>query len=209
MNYADLAPIVAIDAMGAPEPLIVRRIAEAAHEFFRLSRAYKHSVTPAIVEAEQSVVAISPPSGTSLVEVEEVWLGSKQLFFRTEGQLSAEFDDWETASGGPRYYRVQGASVRLVPYPEVDTISKLRIQCALTPTVTAESIADEPGLTYQDALIDGAKYRLLSMPKKPWSSPTEAGLALGRFTIRLNEARILARNSGSSGISLRVRPRFL
>lgn len=208
MNYADLAPIVAIDAMGAPEPLIVRKIAETANEFFRLTRAYEFDSNPAIITANTKLIGLTLPADTVLCEIVEVRLGPDKVWPRADRQLQNEFGLWENAEGTPRYYKVIGGQVRVVPFPTSNTTDQLRIKASIAPTVTAESMADEPGLRYQDALINGAKARVLAMPKKAWTDPATAGIFQQEYATRLNEVRLLARNGGSSEASIRVRPRF-
>ncbi len=209
MNYVDLAPIVGIDVMGAPQPLIIRKIAEAANDFYRRTRAYAVDSTPATVAANTLTVNLALPADTTLCEVDAVRLGGQKLWPRRDGDLVDEFGVWESATGRPKYYRAGANQIRLVPYPVATDPDQLRIRFTVAPTLTAEQIADEPGLRYQDALINGAKALLLSMPKKPWTDMEMAGVFQMQYQNRLNEVRILVRNEGSSRLQTRVTPRFV
>jgi len=209
MNYVDLAPFVAVDALGAPQPVIMRKLAEVANEFFRLTRAYEVKLTPAAVAADTKNVTLTLPSDTILCEVTGVRLGSAKLWPRLDRQLEEELGEWETAEGTPKYYRTEANTIRLVPFPVVEEAGPLRASYTVAPTLTATSVADEPGLRYQDALIAGAKAMVLAMPKKEWSDPQLAAIFQAQYQTRLNEVRILVRNGGSSEQQLRVRPRFV
>lgn len=209
MNYVDLAPIVAIDVMGAPQPLIVRKIAEAANEFFRHTRAYAVDFTVSPLAANTQTVNLSLPAETALCEVDTVRLAATKLFPRKDGALVDEFGEWELATGRPKYYRVTANQLRLVPYPVATENSSLRVRFSVAPTLTAEQMADEPGLRYQDALINGAKALLLAMPKKAWTDLEAAGIHQALYRNRLNEVRILVRNEGASQAQSRVTPRFV
>jgi hypothetical protein len=209
MNYADLAPIVAVDVMGAPQPLVIRKIAEAANEFFRLTRAYEVDRTPATVSANTQTITLVPPTGTAFVEVNMVKLGPKKLVPRTRRQLDEDEYEWEVRTGTPDFYSAVGGTIRLVPYPIVSAPELLRVNYSVSPLLTAQSVADEPGLAYQDALIAGAKARLLAMPKKSWADLASAGVFQAEYMKRVNEVRIQVRNGGSSEQQMRVRSRFI
>jgi hypothetical protein len=208
MNFSDLAPIVAIDVMGAPLPLVTRKLAETANEFYRLTRAWEHRQTQSTVPDGTALVPLTPPADTVPLEVTRVRLGAEKLWPRTDAQLEEEFGQWETAVGRPRYYRVEGSSVRLIPAANQLFAEALRIHFTVAPPVTANSIDDEWGLPYQDALIDGARARLLVMPKKDWTDTASAVIFQEIYMRRLNEVRLLARNAGTSEVQLRALPRF-
>jgi hypothetical protein len=206
VNYQDLAPIVAIDVMGAPNPLIVRKIAEAANEFFRLTRAYEVTTAPTSITANTKVVALTPPTGTDFLEINEVWLGGTRLYPPANLRLP---DGWEQTTGRPERYVPQGPAIRLHPYPIENLVDQVVIKYAVVPKLTAISIPDEVGVEYQDALIEGAKARLLAMPRKDWADRQAAGDARSLFVMRVNETRLKVRNKGSSEVQYRVVSRFV
>lgn len=206
MNYADLVPLVSVSALGAPTPLVLAKIAEVAEEFFRLSRAYSVTTTPGILTANQQSIAFTPPAGTYLLEVADVKFGGVPLKFRPEDEL---VENWEVLTGEPTNYLVAGNTVRVIPYPTVDTTKLAKVRYTVAPLISARSLDDAVAVPWQTALIHGAKAKLLSHPKAEWADAAAAGIAYAEYQRLLNEARIRARNQGSSEIQLRVRPRFV
>lgn len=206
MNYTDLAPIIAIDAIGAPTPLIVRKIAEAAHEFFRKTRGYTYTQTLNPVPANTKSVALTPPVGTVFIETVLVRLNGQTLPPPMNLQLNG---DWESIKGRPASYLPAVGAIRLFPYPETQIDEALTIEFALAPLLTATSIDDSVGLANQDALIAGAKARVLSMPRKEWADPIAARSEELRFKELINERRLLARNNGTAQALYRIKSRFV
>lgn len=206
MKYADLAPLIAIEAAGAPVPLISLKLAEAAHEFFRLTRAYIVEQRLTSVAAQTKTVALDVPPQTAFIEVSLVRLGSKQLTFLPSDKRPADLENYV---GSPRHYTVDGSTVRLVPYPEQDISEPLVISFSVQPLLTAKGVADPIGQVHQDAMLAGAKSRLFRMSRKDWTDVAAAGIEEVEFRRLVNEARIRARNEGSSETDVRARGRFV
>ena len=205
MNYADLVPLIQVSAMGAPQPLVLAKIAEVAEEFCRLSRIYVVAPAATVLTANQKNVTFTPPTGTYLLEVAGAKLNGVPLKYRPESEL---VENWEALTGDPTNYLVEGNSVRVVPYPAVTTTHQVRVKYTVAPLLSTRTLDDVVAIPWQTALIHGAKAKLLSHPKADWADSAAAGIEYAEYQRLVNEARIRARNQGSSEIQLRVRPRF-
>lgn len=204
MKYADLVPIVSFDAIGAPAPRAAYAVAQAAHEFFRLTRTYVVEMDPAKLIANSTTFDLDLPSNTLLVEVNQVKYGSQVVESKLPEQLPG---GWEDLTGSPSFYLVQGSALRLVPYPIAKSDTLMRAKFAVHPMLTASEIPDDLGDKFRDALINGAKGFLLADVGKPWTNPGAAAAFRAEYMRTVNEQRILERKGGSRTTSLQVRMR--
>lgn len=206
MKYTDIAPLVAFDVMGAPAPRVAYAVAQAAHEFFRFTRTYKVEMDPAKLPANVSEFDLEIPTNTLLLEVSKVTYGGRPVDGRTPAQLSG---DWESRTGDPDQYLVQGDTLRLIPYPVEKKPTLLSVTFTVTPLLTATEIPDDIGQRFQEALINGAKYFALIDVNKPWTNPNAAAVFRSEYMATVNEQRILERKGGVRDASLQVKMRRL
>lgn len=238
MLYKDIAPLVAVDAMGAPQPRVIGALAQAANEFFRRTHGYKLTMPLQPIEVGQTKVSLYIPATTTLVAVTEVrYNGSSPLTPTTTLQLPS---NWETLTGVPDRYLVGSFAsgqdyvdetyidddylaadptaappepkfdtVRFVPYPnDAGQTGEALLTYAVTPLLAATSVPDGVGYRYMAALVAGAKSFVLADVDKPWSNPKESANKRGEFERLINEA-MLESKYGHASTQARVRMRRL
>lgn len=206
MRYADLAPMIQVDVIGAPVPLIASKMAECAHEFFRLTRAYQVTQRQASIPAGTKLVALTIPDGATLLELVRVKRGSMNLRHTEQDRIPANVD---LIVGPPTYYAAEGKAVRLFPSPEGDLVEPLAVTFSVQPTLQARTLPDDIAERWQPALLAGTKSRLFRMSKKEWTDPAAAQWEEMEYQRLVNEARIAVRNEGATEMDLAVQGRFV
>lgn len=170
--YDDVMPF----CPGAPLVLAQQEIRAAAIEFFAKSLCYQIQLTPFnAVNNQADYTLTSQITTTAIEQVLEVTYnnGAPLRFVRRIRDLHAAYGPgWDAvAAGTPLYAYVnpQATSVKLQPKP--NGTSSIAVLAAIKPTHASTAIQDDD-LYQQHRLVisEGAKWRMLKMPKKPWTN---------------------------------------
>jgi hypothetical protein len=210
VGYQEMVGLVATSAPGCPTPMIMDALSRSGFEFCQKSSAWQFISDPQSVRANTHTYEIETPSGTVVTELITVTYAGVPLTPKTTSDLDNIFQGWHTATGTPAYYfRPTDGEVRLVATPAATQLKVLVTTVAVAPKIIGGAGIDSDVFNkYQEALISGALYRLLMMPKKDW---TDAGLAQfheARYRSGIGQARVVALAANSTA-ELRVRaPRF-
>lgn len=189
--YTDFYDEIMPDVPGLIPTLATQAIRDAVIEFCRLSKRYTYSPSAINVVADTHTYAITPPAGTVVYTEKSVFYNDLKINPASEQELDALYKDWRetTGSGVPKYfYWPSQNNIRLVRTPDESITGGLELTVILKPTRASTSCPDWILEDYVDAISHGAKYRLFSMQRKPW---TDAGLAqfhYGEFKTRCAEA---------------------
>jgi hypothetical protein len=185
-----------------PTPIIEHELKRAAQAFFTGSKAWIITPTETAVAADTAEVAVALGDATvEMVQILKGWYDSANLDILAVGDLDARYvDDWTEHTGSPTdMVQMSPFSVRLYPIPEVDASTGLKVRVAVRPSESSTGLPDDIAAKFRDAMITGAKARLMLYPGKPWTN-VELGAAMSAlFEQQIDSARLAAFKSFGRG----------
>lgn len=112
-----------------------------------------------------------------------------------ERKAIESFPEWwnDDDAGVSYWYLVDNDTIRLYPVPTQDFTLFLR--AAFRPERDSESFDDDLYKDWADVIAEGAKFRLFTMPEKPWTNPNAALLARSQYEKGVSRAIILVRRN--------------
>jgi hypothetical protein len=197
------------DVPGVTQPVAKNAIRNAAIEFCDRSNVWvvDHDLMASI--ANVGAYQFEPPNGAVVAAVKDSWFNGMPLTPRTAGQLADEFIDWTAKVGTPVYYLQENTEeLILVPMPSAALANAIKAKVALKPSRASTGIERWIFEKYLEEITHGAKGKLFSMQKKPWSDANLAIFHLGQFDDGIHKARLDA-TKGHTNAPLRTRAQFL
>lgn len=150
---------------------------------------------------------ITVPSGMAFVKGLSAWLNDAPIDPIPQDDLDNEFNNttfgwvgvnWRTDVSLPtRYYFPDDSTVGLAMPP--NAAGNLRILAALKPSRSSTVFPTWIFERHIDAVAHGAKAKVMSIPKKPYSDPQMGVYHMGMFDGLVADARIQAARSRSRG----------
>ena len=198
--YPDVIP----DLPGAPFPLVDHHLRNAAIDFCERSKALVVDLDPIDAVSGLQAYDLPLPSGTDLVEIAGARFSGKKITPKSPAYLDANREDWNTEQGTPEHYTQQGKdSLLLVPIPQVDAATAIKIKAAVKPSNTSTGVDDWFYAQFRKAIAAGCKAVMMAMPDEKWSNPDRVALNAGIFDAAANDAT----GDAANGFT-RARPRF-
>lgn len=196
VEFSELLSEILAAAPACPLPTIVRTMRNAARELCEDSDCYRYTLENTVVVRNQTDVALSLPTGTTLHRPIVLVLDGKPLSPYSTTLLHRDAADWRDEPGEPRYWMRSTAGVNfiaLAPVP-VETYSKngLKGEVALKPARDATGMDEVFMDRFQNPLIDGALATILSIPSAPWYAPDVASYHKQLFDRAKDDARAIA-----------------
>ena len=193
MNIADILPLLLIDAPECPDIVATNALISATRDFCDQSNAWNEIQDPFTIIDNTDIYDIDVPSDGLVVMVMDAWSPTYQLTGKSMEQISQLLPNWQKATGSqPIYFSSQPASgeIRLFPMPLNAQRLQLTMRVSYKPTRTATTIDDGLLDDYQDALLAGARAKLMMQPGKAWSNPQLAQMNGQLFAREIVNARI-------------------
>lgn len=186
--------MIEINALAAPEPLILQSIRQAALRFCERTRLWRDSDIIRTDGADPEPISV--PNDSVLFEVFACSQGHKALHPITFAKLAEERPHWRIEpvgnTGGSRWYIC----------PEFGTIQAiprcagiLVVETIVKPSATAESLPDFLFENYGQDIANGASAMVLAKPNVAFGNMQLAGALNGAFETRLASLS----NAGSTG----------
>lgn len=194
---------------GAPPSALVKHaIRNAAIEFCTRSWVWVLDQGPIPVVANLNEYDWQPPSNTEVARILVAWLEKKPLTPKTRNELSAMYGDYMRATGTPVYF-IQDVPSKLivVPKPTANITDGVTAKIAVKPKRAATGLDSVIFERWADDIANGAKARLMRMPKKPWTSAANASDYEAKFEDAIATAKLEMTRS-FAGARLRVKPNF-
>lgn len=191
--------------------LAEHEIKRAAQEFFERSRAWSVTLERVGVGAGQPEIELAADdSGQDIVRVEKAWYDDKVIEPITVEQLDDAFnDDWTLHTGRPTKYVIQSPSViRLYPSPDIAAASGACFRVSVRPSERSSGVPVDLGSKYRNAIVAGAKARLMMYPEKAWTRLDMAAVEMSVFNAAIDKANIDAARAHGAG-RIPSRPRFV
>lgn len=187
MKLTDFLP--GVDVAGAPQPLAVRAVFNAIEELCQRSTIWRVTLDYEPILKGFAEYTLQPPQDTEVVQVINLWAGTRKLWGKGEDQLDHEHPSWRSACGAPSCFSPTGPDTfLLVPRPtKTQALGLTHIRVALQPTVTATEV---PSLfsRYRRCIESGAKAYLYGLDKKPWTDAVAADRENRRFRQLISRA---------------------
>lgn len=208
MQLADFYPYVSPDLPGCPDETLRRAIVQSVQTLCKKAHVWRELQDPVALVDNVREYEPDVPSGARIVNIEEVFCGSRPLDAVTLASLKWKLPDWQTSQGNePVFY--MGANdwgvINLYPLPKNPTGS-ITMRVEFEPLMTATALPDFLLQRYQDAIEMGVKARCMIMSKVAWSDPVMAGYWRTQFESAVGDATINMLHERNSG-SIRVQPR--
>lgn len=209
MKITDLVRFVAVDVQGCPGPVIELAILETAIDFCRKTFAWGEIQDPVpVINGIQQYDVDMPTDGT-VVAIRNVWGFSRELLPKPMVEIQRLLPNWlDGRSNQPVYYNAADtdpAFIRLFPIPE-GASGTLVMRVVYAPKITSTTLDDALVERYREALISGAKARLMLNPGRSWSNPALAGVHTGIYDRAKVEAKLAVLSDNSPGTTI-VQPR--
>ena len=189
--FQDLAHYILPHAPDVPLPLIEQVLNASAREFCRSSTAYRGKCDPLTLVEGLSTYELSCPQGLRATEILSGTYNGQQL-----APLSAVLED-QTPHAPVRGYYQTDQNVVIVGTPERTEVNAVEFLVSFSPKLLTYEIDEKILEEYQETIVNGALYNLLSMPGKSWSSPAANDYAQ-KFYAGIEEAKQRADNDNTA-----------
>jgi hypothetical protein len=209
MKTADLLPYLLAETPAVPDVTAKQALTLAAIEFCRETLLWDELQDPITVIDKVHTYDLEAPTDAGIVAVKQVWAADRELVPVVLAKLVQVMPNWQTAQGSdPVYYNTAAdwSTVRIFPTPMNANRQKLVLRVIYQPTVTSTTLPDFLVNNYLEALLSGAKARLMAMPQKAWTNNDLAAYHKGLFDAAIIQARIDSIHERSPG-TVTVRPR--
>jgi hypothetical protein len=165
----------------------------AAREFCERTMALTMRGAATATDTDEDY-ALTFTGGYETVKVRRVWYDGRKLTPINVEQLSEDnAEDWADEFGTPvRWTHDQSIDrIRLVPRHEGPD-KPIAYLASVKPPVTGAGLRDDFAKRYYEAIGDGALWRVLAIPRRPWSDPNQAALCKARFDAEADTAHAMA-----------------
>jgi hypothetical protein len=163
-NFYDL---VAPQLPGCPLAAMDIALRQAAIAFCEQSLAWRFDHPPIAVEPGTSAYPLVPPADSTVHAILHAALDGREIGCGTGDCDMAERNRDGHLSGIPLYIFGGTGFLALVPAPSANGI--LSLSMALKPSPASAGLGEREFDEYQEAIVHGALFRLMSSPKKPYT----------------------------------------
>lgn len=164
----DLIPLVAPWVPGAPNNMIELELRDALIEFCEDTEAWTETVTMDQV-ADQAEYEISLTNEASIQRVMEVLVKTN---------TSQDYDDLRRSPYPVEYYKLNADGDTIVFYnnnePSQTITDGIQFKFALRPQDRTEELSGDLLDRYGRGIAKLARYKMMTVPKKPYYNPQEA-----------------------------------
>lgn len=208
MNIDDLVSFVRLETPGILDVIIVQAIAATAMDFCIRTKVWDEIQDPISLIDRQSQYDLDAPTDAQVCGVTDVWAADRELTPITMGALSRVLPNWQSAQNSqPQYYNTARDldALTVYPIPLGAAGMLLTFRAYYAPRITSTTLPNFLAARYHDALISGAKARLMVQVEVPWSNPKMAIFHQGIYDAALFQAVANKFHDGVTG-SVRSKP---
>jgi hypothetical protein len=200
-NLDDLVVPLRVHAPGASLSLLKQAYREAARKFFQETRAWRETVS-VTSGANPATYTLGPdPANAEAFDAMLVKRNNDTLRKATRSQFKARYATGST----PVAFRVGAAdTLFLAPEPASSIASELAVIAALRPTRAAAELDDEVVDHFEEALLDGARWKLLMMPES-WGNSSKGEYYRKNFQDAIDRYRGTAADDHQVGVIRKTR----
>jgi hypothetical protein len=194
--YSDLVAEVHLHCPGAPIPLIMSKLREAAREFCERSTAYRVEIDAITTIPSVADYEVDVPMDTVLVEPIVMWFDGQPLEPASEVLLNQKLGgDWATTRGSPEYvYKASGNTLKLIPVPAKIGALKVTGVIALKPARNSLGLVEWFVEDYYEGIVACANYLMAIMRGTDWYEPNIAAGFYADYQEKADAAKRKANN---------------
>lgn len=222
--FSALLPGLMIDVIGCPDMLAETALRNSSIDFFKRSLCWRGMLDSIQVYAGIGEYSLdSPVSGARVIRVYGVTLklpstdpavaeSVVNLTPKTPQELSAINPSWRIpqivgvypSPMATRYYTQDSQGLLLIA--GVPTVNgSMDVLGSLAPTLASTGIDSVMAEDHYEALIHGAKARLMAIPQKPWSDPPLAAYHANAFESAISTANVGSAKGFQSHVPLHTK----
>lgn len=215
VDLVTLFPDVLPEVPACPEPTALNALRMAATRLCRFAPVWQHEPAAFAVAADQAeydlaVVGDLPSYGKAVRVMSPILVngGDRRIYPTLRDRLNSTVAGWEKRTGSTvETYFMHGQNVlRVTPIPDSTCTDQLSLRLWMRPSDDAQQI-DDVLLEYRDAIADGAKFRLMSMPGQPWTQPQMAVVYGRQFNNAMRVAyAATSKDYTDASLSVQMRP---
>lgn len=209
MQLDAFLPYLLVDLPACPDVTAKQQLVLTAIEFCRETLSWDEIQDPLTLVDGVNAYELDAPQGGQVATVKQVWASDRELTPVSMARLVEVIPNWQTAQGSQAQYYVgdqDWKSIRVYPIPLDPQGQRITVRAAYQPVLAAASLPDFLATIYMDAILAGAKARLMSTPGRQWTNHKLAADHRAAFDAALIQARIDILHERVQG-SLQVRPR--
>jgi hypothetical protein len=177
------------DVPGCPMVAMDFALRQSAIMFCIQSLAWRYEHPPISVVVDTDEYLFAPPADALVHAVLYAEFNDKEIDVNTRPN-DMQIWNWRHSTGTPQYLLGGSTTLTLVPNPDVE--GTLTLTVAVKPADNSIGIDDSIFTEYKDAIVHGAKGRLMMSPKKPYTDPQLAAMHLHEFAVRTTAAGVRA-----------------
>jgi hypothetical protein len=221
--YGDFLPGILVDVPGCPDIAVEREVRNAAIQLCRKSLCWRQQLDPVQVFANISGYSLdSPQNEARVIKIYDAVLTTpsadplaspdvRQLFPKTPQALDMASPGWRyplSATTNPYplptnwYTQDDPSQILLAGVPAMD--GSLTILASLVPLMTSTGIDSWVAEQHYEAIVHGAKARLMAIPQKPWTDFNLAAWHSGEFDKAIGSANAEAAQAFQSDAPIRT-----
>jgi len=184
--WSEFYDLTVPDLPGCPMGVLNYALRQSAIAFCEQSQAWKFTLDDIAVEANTGVYAlINTPVGSIVHVITYAKFNDTEISPNTS-ESNIPIWNWRDQTGIPEYVLGGPTAVTLVPTPNLN--GTLKLIAVLKPTPVAEGIDDDIFNEYREAIVHGAKSRLMLSPKKPYTDASLGTYHNQQFAIKTASA---------------------
>jgi len=210
-NVSEFKNLVAVDVMPCPDPIMNREVVSAILEFCQKTSVLLidfeidiSDETPATPQDSVDVDVSTYTSGVRPCSIHEIMVDSVRYTPRARNILTdvTYFTSQNSLDTWKFFHIVDEDTVRVFDMSSDDGV--IWFNMAVKPLRTATSVDDVLFEDHSEAIVAGAKWKLLSMPGKEWTDLENALIYRQKFKKYMSaaKARVLKGGSGGYGESV-------
>jgi len=192
-KLTDLYPLMEPELPSCPEPLILQALRKKTRQFCQDTDVWREQLKDIDLVAGQRDYVLNPSFDAEIRKIVEVRINTAEN--RAAGYRGAEVKS--------QYYMFHGElsqrlGVNLQPNtltldeslePSASETGGLEVKVSLAPLLMAGQVDQDFLQKWCEAIIGGAMFYLMTMPRKKWSDPQKAGLYLVDYNKGISRAR--------------------
>ncbi len=177
-----LSPAVA----GAPYPLQVRAVRDAAIQFCAESQLFEQRLEPVSSIANATEYELEPPEGMVVAAIVKAWFGDKELKVATsEDEVTPDMDAVEQPTH--ILFRTNATFSLLPPAKTSGTV--ITLQAALKPSRSAEEVPDQLYEDFAEEVAAGAASRLFGTSGTPFYDLAKSAAEMMKMQSGISKAK--------------------
>ena len=201
-TWSDLFPDILVYVPGCPDPFLEQELRRSATEFFRDSRAWVEWLEPITAASSVREYDLDLPVDSTVVSIERATSNGSPVeilsFIAQEKNPATRENE--------RPGIVTGDKVTITLTRNFSQGSAIELQVSLTPSRTAQTLPNALMEQYADAIVAGARYRLMRTPG-PLNNPQGAQIALNEYQQHLDRFTFQAYRGNAPSVP-RARPKW-